>query len=80
MKKKAAGKKKKTPPMSLEHFAARLKAVRVAKGYTQESFAYEHGFGRSKYGEWERGGDIKLSSIIRIAKALGVDLHELLCE
>lgn len=62
----------------LETFGARVKELRKKAGYTsQEIFAYDHGFGRVQINQWERGADIKLSSMIKLAKALNVTVSEL---
>jgi transcriptional regulator with XRE-family HTH domain len=76
-KKKAAPGKNATP--LLVGFGERLKELRLKAGYTsQETFAYDHGFSRIQYNKWERGADIKLSSVERLAKAFGISVAELL--
>lgn len=81
MKKKALKSKttntNKSQSVVLDNFSKRLKSLRRAKGYTnQEYFAYDNDFSRVQVGKWERGGDIKLSSLTRICAALGISLKE----
>lgn len=76
-KTKAATAKNSTPLLTA--FGDRLKELRVKAGFTsQEAFAYEHGFGRIQYNKWERGADIKLSSVERLAEAFGITVGELM--
>lgn len=52
----------------------RFKALRKAKGYSNyEQFAYLHDIGRSQYGKYEKGADMRLSTFFRVLKAL--DIH-----
>ena len=54
----------------LEHFGKRLKKLRKEKGYTNyEQFAYEHRIGRAQYGRYEKGADIRLSSLLKLLRA-----------
>jgi transcriptional regulator with XRE-family HTH domain len=78
MKKKVAPvKKKKSKEVLL--LAKRIKELRIERGYTsQETFAYDNDYTLSYYSRLERGEDIRFSSLIRVAKALGVSLEQLL--
>nr|MBK9651967.1 helix-turn-helix transcriptional regulator [Bacteroidota bacterium] len=50
--------------------AARLRELRISKGYSNyEYFAYEHNISRSQYGRYEKGEDIRFSSLIKLIKA-----------
>ena len=85
MKKKAKTQSKtktnKAQTVVLERFSQRFKALRKAKGYTnQEYFAYDNEFSRVQVGKWERGGDIKLSSVARVCDALGITMKEFFSE
>lgn len=74
-------KAKKTQSPVLEKFSERLKSLRKAKGYTnQEYFAYDNDFSRVQVGKWERGGDIKLSSLTRLCDALDISLKDFFAE
>ena len=56
----------------------RLRALREARGLSQENFALEAGIARSCYGGIERGlRNVAALNLIRIAAALGVEVGEL---
>ncbi|MGQ0828931.1 MAG: helix-turn-helix domain-containing protein [Bacteroidota bacterium] len=77
MKKKIA-KTKKQKPKAVLLLAKRIKQLRIDKGYTsQETFAYDNDYTLSYYSRIERGEDIRFTSLIRVCKALGVDLETL---
>ena len=62
-------------------FAARLKALRIRKGYTSyESFANDHGISRALYGRYEKGKDLRYSSMAKLIKALGMSKREFFSE
>ena len=55
----------------------RLKALRKAKGFSNyEHFAYFNNIGRSQYGKYEKGADMRLSTFLRVLKALDVSPEE----
>ena len=55
----------------------RLKYFRKLKGYTNyEHFAYDLGISRSQYGKYEKGGNIKFSTLCRILEFLDVSLKD----
>ena len=57
---------------------AKIRAVRLAKGFSQEAFAAEAGLGRSYYGGIERGErNVAALNLMLIAKVLGVEVGEL---
>lgn len=57
---------------------SRIRAIREAKHYSQEDFAYEVGLDRSYYGGIERGErNAAALNLIRIAVALRVEVGEL---
>lgn len=61
----------------LENLGNRLRALRIAKGYTNyEQFAYEHDIPRAQYGRYEKGQDLRFSSLLKVLKAMGVTLEE----
>lgn len=65
----------KKKPKEVQALAKRIKQLRQAKGYSsQETFAYDNDYTLSYYSRLERGEDIRFTSLIRVAKALGVDL------
>jgi len=61
----------------LEKFGARVREIRLAKGWTQERFAAEAGLSRQYVGDVERGTrNISLVNIHKLAVALGVPMSE----
>ncbi|MEM6359647.1 MAG: helix-turn-helix domain-containing protein [Bacteroidota bacterium] len=57
----------------LDFFGKRLKTLRKKKGYTNyEQFAYEHRIGRAQYGRYEKGADIRLSSLLKLLRAMEI--------
>lgn len=60
---------KKIPELVL--IGQEIRKIRKARGYSQESFAYETGLGRSYYGGVERGErNIAALNLVKIAKKL----------
>jgi transcriptional regulator with XRE-family HTH domain len=56
----------------------KLRALREARGYSQENFALETGLARSYYSGIERGHrNLAALNLIKIADALGVEVGEL---
>jgi len=75
MKKKPTKKPKSKEVLLL---AKRIKQLRQAKGYSsQETFAYDNDYTLSYYSRLERGEDLRFTSLVRVAKALGVSLEDL---
>ena len=51
------------------------------KGYTSyEYFAYDHQISRSQFGRYEKGQDLKFSSLIKVVNASGISLSEFFSE
>jgi len=58
---------------NLKKIGARIKQLRKEKGFTNyEQFAYTHQISRAQYGRYEKGSDMRLSSFIKVLKALDV--------
>ena len=56
-----------------------IRALREAQGFSQYDFAYEAGIGTTFYGRLERGEvNPTILSLIKVARALNVDVKELL--
>lgn len=67
--------------LQIKNLGARIKQLRIAKGYTNaEFFAYDHKIYRSQYGKYERGEDLRFSSLIRIIQIHNLTLHEFFSE
>jgi transcriptional regulator with XRE-family HTH domain len=59
----------------------RIRKLRIAKGYTNsEYFAYEHSIPRAQLGRYERGEDLRFTSLVRVVKALDMTLEEFFSE
>jgi transcriptional regulator with XRE-family HTH domain len=70
---------KKAESQAQLQLGERVRQLREARGWSQEGFAHEGGLGRSFAGAIERGEkDIRLSTLIKLARALGVSLSQLL--
>lgn len=80
MKKKKAVAKK-APGQDVLKMAKRLRELRIQKGYTSyESFANDHGLSRALYGRYEKGKDLRYTSLVKIVKALNMTLEEFFSE
>ena len=63
----------------LKRFGKRVAEIRKSKGLSQEKCALQIGFERAYMGKLERGErDIRLTTLVRLAKGLGVSLSSLL--
>lgn len=57
--------------------SARLKAFRIAKGYKNyEAFAFKFDFSRAQISRYEKGEDLRISTLLRLLKALEVNPDE----
>lgn len=64
-----------------KQIAARIKSLRIKKGHTSyEDFAYENNISRSQFGKYERGADMRISSLVKILVALDVSVEEFFAE
>ncbi len=62
---------------NIQKLAARIKALRIEKGYTNyENFAYEKGISRSQYGRYEKGEDLRFTSLMKVIEAFGLTPEE----
>lgn len=76
-------KPKKTLPeenpieLQIKNLGKKIRALRIKKGYTNaEFFAYDHRINRSQYGKYERGEDLRFSSLLRILEIHNLTLKE----
>jgi Helix-turn-helix. len=61
----------------LKKIANRIKQLRIKAGYSSlEKFAYEHEISRTQYARYEKGEDMRLTSLMRIVAAHGMTLQE----
>jgi hypothetical protein len=60
----------------LKKLGERIKQLRIAKGYSSyEYFAYDHNFSRAQFGRYEKGQDLRFSSLIKIVSAFEMTLE-----
>jgi transcriptional regulator with XRE-family HTH domain len=61
----------------LNQLGARLRYFRKLKGYSNyEHLAYDMGISRSQYGKYEKGGNIKFSTLCKILSHLNISLED----
>lgn len=71
----------KEPAIEIQLMAKRLKSLRIEKGFTSyEAFANEFGLSRALYGRYEKGKDLRYSSLVKIVKAHDMTLEEFFSE
>ena len=64
---------------TLKRFGRRIAELRKRKGLSQEKCALQVGFERAYMGKLERGErDLRLTTLIKLARGLGVSLRSLL--
>jgi len=81
MKSKRKPVTKKKTSRDLAQLGKRIKALRMAKGYSNyEYFAYEHDIPRAQYGRYEKGEDLRYSSLLKVVKAFDMTLKEFFSE
>ena len=65
----------------LEKLAARIQHLRKQKGFANyERFANEHDVARGQYWRYEKGENLRFTSLLRVVKALDVTLAEFFSE
>lgn len=65
----------------LKELGERIKALRIKKGYTSyEYFAYEHNISKAQFGRYERGEDLRFSTLARIITAFDMSFEEFFSE
>jgi transcriptional regulator with XRE-family HTH domain len=61
----------------LENLGDRLREVRKEKGYANyEQFAFDNELPRAQYGRYEKGQDLRFSSLVKVLKAMDISLKE----
>lgn len=76
---------KKPKPIVKEEFllklAEQIRKSRIEKGFTNyEDFAYEADISRSQYFIYEKGNDMRISTLIKIINGLGMTFEEFVSE
>jgi transcriptional regulator with XRE-family HTH domain len=75
--KKIVMKTPEDPLIDVVKISRRLKALRIQRGYTTvEAFTKDTGLSRSQYLRFEKGNDVKLSSLVKIIKAFNITFSE----
>ncbi len=68
--------KKEKDPIVIA-LGTRIKELRIAKGYTNyENFAFDHDLPRSQFGRYEKGEDIRFTSLVKILHAFNISPEE----
>ena len=71
----------KLPKEDLVKLGNRIRELRIKKGYTSyEYFAYEHNISRAQFGRYEKGEDLRYTSLLKVVKALDISLQEFFSE
>jgi transcriptional regulator with XRE-family HTH domain len=69
------------PDLVLKQMGERIKSLRIAAGHSShETFAYENDFNRAQYSRYERGEDLRVSTLVRIVQAFGMTMEEFFSE
>ena len=72
---------KKVPNEDLIKLGNRIRELRVKKGYTNyEYFAYEHDIPRAQFGRYEKGEDLRYSSLLKVVRAFDMTMEEFFSE
>ena len=72
-----AVKKSNKDNPDLVKIGKRLRELRIKKGYTNaDFFAYEHSLSRSQINRYENSEDMRISSLLKVLKALKVSPSE----
>ena len=67
--------------INLKQIGTRLREIRKAKGYkNHEKFAYDNNIARAQYGRYEKGSDMRISSLLKILHAHDMTLEEFFSE
>lgn len=71
----------KSKPSELISLGKNIRRYREERGFSQDTFAYEVGLGRSYYGSLERG-EINASflTLVKITRALEIELRDIVPE
>lgn len=68
---------KLVPEKELKKLAAKIKKLREEQGYkSYEDFAFTNDFSRSQFWRYEKGEDIRFSTLVKIISAFGLTVEE----
>lgn len=69
--------KNKKTDIQLKKLGERFTELRIAKGYSNyELFAFDNNIPRAQYGRYEKGQDLKFSSLSKVLDALDITFEE----
>lgn len=61
----------------IENLGKRIREIRKARGFdSHETFAYQKDIARSQYGLYEKGADLRFTSLLKVLNALDISLAE----
>ena len=73
--------KKKSSKKDLAILGSRIKDLRIKAGFTSyEHFAYEHDFSRAQFESYEKGEDLRYTSLLKVIKAFDLTMEEFFSE
>ena len=65
----------------LQNMGKRMQTLRKEKGYKNyELFAYQNDIPRAQYGRYERGQDLKLSSLLKVVRGFNISIKDFFSE
>lgn len=65
----------------LKKLGNRIKQLRIAKGYSSyEYFAYDHNISRAQFGRYEKGQDLRYSSLLKVIAAFEMSVSDFFSE
>ncbi|MBX7204128.1 MAG: helix-turn-helix domain-containing protein [Bacteroidia bacterium] len=74
-------KQPKTENPLIKQLSKRIKDLRIVKGYSNyENFAYDHGISRAQYGRYEKGEDLRFTSLMKLIEAFEMTPEEFFSE
>jgi transcriptional regulator with XRE-family HTH domain len=73
--------KESVKKVTLKKLGERIRQIRISKGYSSyEYFAYDHNISRAQFGRYERGEDLRFSTLAIIIEAFDMTLEEFFAE
>lgn len=61
----------------IQKLARRIKELRIQQGYSNyETFAFKHEISRTQYGRYEKGEDLRFTSLMKLIRAFGLTPEE----
>lgn len=65
----------------MELLAERFKQLRRERGYSNyEQFAFDNELPRAQYGRYEKGEDLRFTSLLKVLNALNISLKDFFSE